>query len=222
MQDDDVVELGGTSRLRLPHWRPSRGGGVLAVAALAVGLVAGYAAGDTQQGGAAPRPQPTVTVTASPSAPAPAASLSLLGSLALTQDTAACSVQTGNELQLGIQLTNRSTQPVTLRTATATMPPGFLRLVGWQWQTCGALPSSGQADEILSPGQSSWLTVTFKVQVRCPGAAHVQFTVGYLAQGQTWTAALPGFPDLSQVPYSGCPANSAAGARDAIQVQEVF
>jgi len=222
MEDDDVVELGGTRRLRLPHWPPSRGAGVLIVAALAVGLAAGYAAGDTQRGGAAPRPQPTVTVTAAPSAAAPAATFSLPGSLALTQDTAACSVQTGHELQLGIQLTNRSTQPVTLTTVTATMPPGFLRLAGWQWQTCGALPRGGQADEILSPGQSAWLTATFKVQVSCPGAAHVQFTVGYRAQGQSWTAALPGFPDLSQVPYSGCPSNSAAGTRDAIQVQEVF
>lgn len=192
------------------------------VAALAVGLAAGYAAGDTQRGSGAARPQPTVTVTASPAAPAPAASFSFAGSLALAQDTAACSVQTGHELQLGIQLTNRSPQPVTLTTATATMPSNLLKLVSWQWQTCGALPGAGQADEILSPGQSTWLTATFKVQVRCPSAANVQFTVGYLAQGRPDTAALPGFPDLSQVPYSGCPSNSAAGTSDAIQVQEVF
>ena len=211
MGDDDVVELGGSSRLRLPHWPPSRGAGILTAAALAVGLAAGYAAGDTHRGGGAARPQPTVTVTASPSAQAPAPPFPFAGAPALTQDTAACSVQTGHELQLGIQLTNQSPQPVTLTRATATMPPGMLRLTGWHWQTCGALPGAGQADEILSPGQSIWLTATFKVQVRCPGAANVQFTVGYLVQGQSGTAALPGFADLSQVPYSGCPSNSAAG-----------
>lgn len=225
MDDDDVVELGGSGRLRLPRWPPSRGTGVFMVAALAVGLAAGYAAGDTQRGGGAARPQPTVTVTASPSAPAPAASSSFAGSLALAQDTAACSVQTGHELQLGIQLTNRSPQPVTLTTATATtgMPAGYLKLAGWQWGTCGALAAGISPDALmLEPGQSTWLTATFKVQVRCPGAANVQFTVGYLAQGRSDTAALPGFPDLSQVPYSGCPSNSAAGTSDAIQVQEVF
>jgi len=45
------------------------------------------------------------------------------------------------------------------------------------------------------------------------GPAPVQFTVGYLAQGRPAAASLPGFPDLSQVPYSGCPANTAGSLR---------
>ena len=41
--------------------------------------------------------------------------------------------------------------------------------------------------------------------MRCPAPAPVQFTVDYLAQGRSFTASLPGFADLGQVPYSGCP-----------------
>lgn len=221
MDDDDVVELGSSRSSRLPGWPPSRGAGILTVAALAVGLAAGYAAG-TQHGGTA-RPQPTVTVTASPSFPAPAGSLAFNLAPPVTQDTAACSVQTGHDLQLGVQFTNQSTQPLTLTTATVTTPAGFLKLAGWQWGACGALAAvNSPVGLMIEPGESTWLTATFKVQVRCPGAAHVQFTVGYLAQGRSGTAALPGFSDLSQVPYSGCPSNSAAGTSDAIQAQEVF
>jgi hypothetical protein len=32
----------------------------------------------------------------------------------------------------------------------------------------------------------------------------VEFAVGYTFAGGTATANLPGFPDLGQVPYSGC------------------
>ena len=210
MDDDDVVELGGSRRFRLPDWPPSRRAGVLAVAALAVGLAAGYAAAGTQHGGTA-RPQPTVTVTASPSVPVPAVSPALNLALPLTQDTAACSVQTGHDLQLGVQFSDRSTQPLTLTTATVTMPAGFLKLAGWQWATCGALAAgTSPVAPILEPGESAWLTATFQVQVQCPVAAYVQFTVRYLALGHPGTTALPGFPDLRQVPYSGCPPPSAS------------
>lgn len=82
----------------------------------------------------------------------------------------------------------------------------------WHWTTCGALPQTlaGPSDLILEPGASTWLTMTFTVKVGCPGALPVQFTVGYLAQGRSMTASLPGFPDLGGVPYTGCPPQSAA------------
>ena len=64
---------------------------------------------------------------------------------------------------------------------------------------------SVQSPHVLEPGASTWLTVTFRVQVRCPAPYPVQFSVGYLMQGHAVTASLPGFPDLGQVPYSGCP-----------------
>jgi hypothetical protein len=193
---DDVVELSGR-RFLLPGWRPSRGAGVLAVAALIVGLAAGYAAGDRHARGSAALPKPAGTV-------------SLADSLALTQDTGACSAQTGRELQLGVQITNRSAAPLTLQTARAVLPMGGLTQVTQQWAPCGALPDGlNLAHDILQPGASAWLTVTFKVQLRCPAPVPVQFTVGYLAQGHPAAASLPGFPDLGQVPYSGCPADPA-------------
>jgi len=209
---DDIVELGGR-RLRppgwppshWPGWRPSRGAGVLAVAALVVGLAAGYAAGDSRGSAALPAP----TVTASPASP-PAATFSFADSPALAQGASACSEQSGRVLELGVQVTNQSTAAITLQTARAVLPMGGLKQVTWQWATCGAIPSGlGRAGEILAPGASTWLTATFKVQLRCPAPEPVQFTFGYLAQGRSGTVSLPGFPDLSQVPYSGCPLPTA-------------
>jgi hypothetical protein len=212
---DDLVELGGRQfRLpgwlpsRLPGWPPSRAAAVLAVAALAVGLAAGYTAGDRHARSAAALPRPTVTVTASPSsspAPSSGAAFSFADSAALTQDTGACSVQTGGELQLGVQVTNQSTAAIALESAKAVLPLGGLKPVALQWATCGAIPARlDQSFDVLLPGQSTWLSATFTVQLRCPAAMPVQFSVGYQVQGKTVTASLPGFPDLSQVPYSGC------------------
>ena len=208
---DDVVEQGGGRRLRLPQWRPSRAAAVLAAAALVIGLAAGYTAGHRHARSAVALPKPTVT--ASPSASSVSASGSVFSSTfspALTQGTGACSVQSGQELQLGVQVTNQSTEPITLQTARAVLPLGGLRQVTWQWATCGAIPAGvTEVFVVLLPGQSTWLSATFKVQVHCPGPAPVQFTVGYQQQGRSVTASLPGFPDLGEVPYSGCQPNSA-------------
>ena len=107
-----------------------------------------------------------------------------------------------------MQITNRSAAPVTLQTVKAVLPMGGLKQVTRQWAPCGALPDELMlADDTLQPGASTWLTVTFKVQPRCPGPVPVQFSVGYLGQGHSATARLPGFPDLTGVSYSGCPAN---------------
>ncbi|HEY0933502.1 MAG TPA: hypothetical protein VGD91_07160, partial [Trebonia sp.] len=209
-QPDDIVELGRQrSRLpdwpRLPDWRPSRGAAAFAVAALAVGLAAGYAAGNRHD---LPRPEKTASpAPASASVSAPAAKFPFTDSSAVSQDTPACSTQTGHELQLGVQLTNQSSAPIVLQTARSVVPAGGLKQVTWQWAPCGALPGdAGQADEILAPDASIWLTATFAVQVRCPVASPVQFTVGFVTQGRSATVTLPGFPDLGQVAYSGCPA----------------
>jgi len=221
-QADDLVELGGrqsrlpgwlSSRLpgqlssRLPGWRPSRGAYVLAAAALVVGLAAGYAAGNNARRGAA-LPAPS-----SSAAPAPAGAFSFTASPALTQDTGACSVQRGHDLVLGVRLTNQSTQPLTLISSKAVLPMGGLSQVAWQWGTCGAIAAPpAQAEDILMPGESAWMAVTFTVKEACPGPLPVQFSVGYLLQGKAASASLPGFPDLSQVPYSGCGATTAAQA----------
>jgi hypothetical protein len=65
-------------------------------------------------------------------------------------------------------------------------------------------PALTQEIDVLSPGQSTWLSATFELQIPCPVPAPVQFTVGYLAQGKAATASLPGFADLGEVPFSGC------------------
>jgi hypothetical protein len=208
-------------RFRLPGggwgpasgWRPSRGACVLAAAALVVGLAAGFAAG--RGGGVRPelvalqpqRIQPSAA--ASPSS-APAGSFSFTDQLALTQETGGCSVQIGRLLALGVEVTNRSMMPVILRSAKAVLPLGGLSPVIWHWSPCGALPQTlvaAQGDLVLLPGASTWLTMMFNVKVTCPVPYPVQFTISYLAAGRSATASLPGFPDLSQVPYTGCPGN---------------
>jgi hypothetical protein len=219
----DLVELGGRT-LRLPgwvssrlpgwrplRWRPSRAAGVLAAVALVIGLAAGYAAGHDARGGTA-LPAPSASSTPSSPESGPASAL-LAGMPALNQDTGACSVQQGHDLVLGVQLTNESTQPVTLTTTTAVLPMGGLKQVTWQWATCGAVAGlPARADDLLLPGESAWMAVTFTVKEECPGPLPVEFSVGYLVQGKPATASLPGFPDLSQVPYSGCGTTTAASA----------
>jgi hypothetical protein len=63
-----------------------------------------------------------------------------------------------------------------------------------------------QPDDLLEPG---------KERSRLP-ALPVQFAVGYVAQGHSATASLPGFPDLGQVTYTGCPAKTASVATAAL------
>jgi hypothetical protein len=140
----------------------------------------------------------------------PAASLAFIYP-PLIQDTCACSVQSGRHLALGVQFTNLSTVPLTLTSAKAVLPLGGLTPGAWHWTPCGALPQSlaAQAD-ILQPGATTWLTMTFDVKVACPVPYPVQFSIGYSAQGRSATERLPGFPDLGEVPYTGCPRASAA------------
>jgi hypothetical protein len=205
---DDVVEQ-GSRRIHLPSWRPSRGASVLAGAVLIVGLAAGYAAGDRHARDSAAPPKPArITTLPAVIVPMPNETFSFADSPALVQDTGACSAQVGRELQLGVQVTNQSAAPITLQTVRAVLPLGGLKQVTQQWAPCGALPDALiQADNILQPGASTWLSVTFKVKLRCPAPVPVQFTVGYLGQGHSATVGLPGFSDLSQVSYSGCPAD---------------
>ena len=223
---EDIVEQGAPGpgrRFRLPDgwrlpdrlhppggWRPSRGATVFAVTVLAVGLVVGYTAGDWhgRHGRALPEPTLAASPSASPSAAAvPAASLAFIYP-PLMQDTGACSVQSGSHLALGVQFTNQATVPLTLTSARAVLPLGGLTPGTWHWTPCGGLPETFvQADQILQPGGSTWLTMTFTVKagVGCPAPLPVQFAVVYQVQGRSATESLPGFPDLGQVPYTGCP-----------------
>lgn len=200
---EDLVQAGGGRRSRIPNWQPSRGAALLGALGLVAGLAAGYAAGDRHAAsGAQPRrPQATASRPLSIGS----------ASLALTQATSACSTQVGRDLQLGVQVTNRSGAPVTLRRVQAVLPFGGLKAVAQQWAPCGIVHDAVQAQDqtggSLAPGASAWFTVTFEVLLKCPRPLPVQFTLDYDVQGVPATASLPGFPDLTQVPYTGCAAS---------------
>ena len=123
--------------------------------------------------------------------------------LALTQDTGTCSVQSGRELQLGVQVTNSSTEPIVLSRIRTVFPLSGLKVVSQQWAPCGAI-GAVQGPVILGPGDSTWFSVTVQVLVACPAPLPVQFTVSYTYAGEAASVTLPGFPDLGQVPYTGC------------------
>jgi hypothetical protein len=213
----DVVEQGGRRifpSLNRPsmNWRPPRGAAILLAVGLIIGLAAGYAAGYRQ----APRNATALPATTSMrtrwTATAPLQTVIkgaaitgtvLTGGLALTQDTGTCSVQSGRELQLGVQVTNRSAEPIGLGRIRTVLPLSGLKVVSQQWAPCGAI-GAVQVPDTLGPGDSTWLSVTAQVLVACPAPIPVQFAVGYTYAGQAATVNLPGFPDLGQVPYTGC------------------
>ena len=127
------------------------------------------------------------------------------GGPAVSPTTSDCSAQAGRQLQLGVQVSNGSAAPVMLRRVIAVLPLGGLRPVAQSWQPCGALGAGAPGGNVLAAGATGWFTVTFRVLVRCPGADPVQFRLRYAQRGQDAVVFLPAFPDLSQVPYTGCP-----------------
>jgi len=214
----DVVEQGGRrffpSLNWRPPWQPPRGAAILLAVGLVIGLAAGYAAGHRQ----APRnASASPMASASPALPAPplAPQIVIKGTpirgtgtvfadgLTLTQDTGTCSVQSGRELQLGVQVTNSSTEPIVLSRIRTVFPLSGLKVVSQQWAPCGAI-GAVQGPVALEPGDSTWFSVTVQVLVACPAPLPVQFTVNYTYAGQAAIVTLPGFPDLGQVPYTGC------------------
>jgi hypothetical protein len=206
---DDVLELGGRRR-RVPQWWPPSAGPVLlGIVALVAGLAIGYAVGARHAGDrAAPAsPSPAAAPSRSPAA-APAAPFSA-GGFPLSQSGPQCSVQTGGELQVGLQITNLSPAVIRLRKVKVVLPLPGLKVISQAWGPCGELQAGGQAPgsalpPTLGPGASSWFRVTFQVLVRCPQPLPVQFILDYDQQGRPAGIRLPGFPDLGQVPYSGC------------------
>lgn len=193
-----------------PPWRPPRGAAILLAVGLIAGLAAGYAAGYHQ---AARNASATPTASASPALPVPQIVIKgtaiqgtgtvLTDGLALTQDTGTCSGKSGRELQLGIQVTNRSTEPIGLGRIRTVFPLSGLKVVSQQWAPCGAI-GTVRGPVILGPGDSTWFSVTIQVLVACPAPFPVQFAVSYTYAGKTATVNLPGFVDLGQVPYTGC------------------
>jgi hypothetical protein len=200
---DDVLELGGERR-RVPRWWPPSAALVPGVVALVVGLAIGYAVGVRHAGEHVAPPSPSRAVApAAPAAPFSA------GGFPLSQSGLECSVQNGRELQVGLEITNLSQAAVRLRRVEVVLPLGGLKVTTQSWGPCGQLAAADDASgRILTPtlgrGASSWFTVTFQVLVRCPQPLPVQFALHYDQQGRPAVIQLPGFPDLGQVPYSGC------------------
>ncbi|HEU5419662.1 MAG TPA: hypothetical protein VFV41_18385 [Streptosporangiaceae bacterium] len=209
---DDFVEL-GDRRLAVLHGRLPWVAVILAAAGLVAGLAAGYAAGyQHARAAAAPRPRSQGSAaagirpaTASPFIPA------------VVQDAGLCSAVSGHTLQLGVQILNQSAAPVRLRRVEAILAMSGLRPVRLSWGACGELPVAlAEPVQAVQPGGSAWFTVSVRVLVRCPAAYPVQFRLRYEQHGRAATVILPGFSDLSRVPYPGCPGAEPA-APGAIQ-----
>jgi hypothetical protein len=202
-------------RLPSPGWRPLRGAGILAALTLAIGLAAGYAAGYGQARGTVATPEKPAAPAGQASGNAATGTIVVVGPpasldfrLALTEGPGTCSVQAGRDLELGIPVTNRSGETVLLESVKP-MPlvSGVLKVLSWRWDPCGFDDDGTVSDTVaLGPGETTWVTAVVQPLVACPGPAPLQFRVTYSVNGQQSTFNLPGFPDLSAVRYSGCPA----------------
>jgi hypothetical protein len=219
--EPDILEQeGGPRRLRLPSpgWRPSRGASIVTALTLAIGLAVGYAVGHGQGRGAVAAPEKPAAPAGQASggaaagtivAVAPPASIDF-GS-ALTEDPGTCSVQAGRDLELGISVTNQSGETVLLESVKPVLPvSGLLKVLSWRWAPCG-FDNDGIVPDtvVLGPGETTWVTAVVQPLVACPGPAPLQFQVTYSINRQKTTFNLPGFPDLTAVHYSGCPAPAA-------------
>lgn len=114
-------------------------------------------------------------------------------------------MQRGTTLQLGVEIINQWDHAVVVGRFRAVLPIGGLRVTAASVGTCGALPAEGPTSLTLPAGATEWLTITFRVLVRCPQPLPVQFLVSYADSGQTATVRLDEFPDLGQVAYNNCP-----------------
>jgi hypothetical protein len=209
---DDVLELGDDRpRRRLgPSWWPPhlpRFAMVLAAVALVLGLGVGFGVGHAT--GSRQAGQPGATASGSSTSAASVSS----GGPTLAQTGNLCSAQLGTTLQLGIQVSNGSTAPLTLGQVRAVLPMGGLQVTGWTWGPCGELnagphnggdPQGSEPDQYLTAGAMGWVNVQVKVLVRCPIPLPVQFIISYQQYGKLRTVELPGFQDLGAVPYTSC------------------
>jgi hypothetical protein len=186
-RDADIIETG-------PPRTPARSHRLTAVAvAVVIAGTAGYAVGSRR--------------TATPPTPVPTASALPAGAPAVVTTGGRCWAQPGAQLQLGLEVVNRSGSAATLRRLEPVLPLGGLRPTASAWGGCGQLPPVPAGDLTLAAGATTWLTMTFDVLDRCPAPFPVGFTLTYTQAGRPAVADLRGFPDLGDVPYTGgrCP-----------------
>jgi hypothetical protein len=193
---------------RLARWGAwaARRWAAVTVAALGIGLIAGYLAGHGQSSPSGSSPPaaagPASPVASASPAPRPTVTITVPD---LTATGNRCAVQHGTSLQLGVEVANQSDHAVVVGPYRAVLPIGGLKATGAAIGTCGALPAFAPASLSLPAGATEWLTITFHVLEQCPVPYPVQFVVSYTDAGKPATAQLDEFPDLGQVTYSGCP-----------------
>jgi hypothetical protein len=185
---------------------------------LAVGLALGYAVGRDQGRGTVAAPEKPAASAGQASAAVASGTIGAVAPPAsidsgpvLTENPGTCSVQAGHDLELGIPVTNQSGETVLLESVKPVLPvSGMLKVLSWRWAPCG-FDNDGIVPDavVLGPGETTWVTAVVKPLVTCPGPAPLQFQVTYSVNRQKTTFNLPGFPDLSAVHYSGCPAPAA-------------
>ncbi len=202
--DDDAI---APRRERNGWWHTSRNVYLIAAALLIVVLLIAYQLGRHQgRPGAA---GPTPDLSASPRASQPSGPNRVN---VVAETGKQCASQPGPQrLQLGIEIVNQTTQPVTLVSLTPTgTPSGVLRQTAQSAGTCGQLSfSTGVSGYVLAAGASTWITTTFDVLVDCPAPYPVQFNLMVAVAAATstptsTTVKLVGFADLGDVSYSSC------------------
>ena len=197
----------------------------LVVVAAVVGVIAGYGLGhsDSGSGSGASGPSsssaPAVLASAAstPTAASDSWSFGRLntgsrfnptpGYLAVQPTGNQCGAQTGPHLiQVGVEIHNFGADDITLVRTSATFPLNGLTLGSSGVGTaCGQLAEPEVIDGyVLSSGDAVTLLFDLNVLVACPQPYPVSFGVTYMQGDQKHVAALPGFPDLGDVVYTGC------------------
>lgn len=185
----DIMEIGSRT--------PRRRSGVVATVALAVAALIGAFWFGARLSGAPPAARPSATAAT--------------GLPALTTGENRCSAQIGDQLQLGIEVVNRSDAAATVLSASPVLPMGGLRAAARSWRSCGSAAAADDPTPHDLPARAStWLTFTFDVLEYCPAPIPVSFVLAYSQSGRADTAQLAGFNDLADVPYTGCSARPSS------------
>jgi hypothetical protein len=196
VREPSTIEFGGPSR-------PRRHDGLLPVLiALAAGLALGFLIGRNH----AAADSPPASASASPPAAATTAEPDPIAATGRTCAVTLPGPGGHDDLQLGAEIRNRGTRPVTLETPGVQLPLGGLTIAEPPTLTaCGELP--GITETVLAAGEGSWLSVRLHVPGgACPAAQPVLFVISYQAgPGDHDQANVGGFNDLGKVRYPGCP-----------------
>jgi hypothetical protein len=194
----DVIP--GRPRRPPTRWslRPSWLAALLAVA-LAAGIGIGYLIGRPDHHHAA----------AAPTTPLPAGS-ALAEVPQLTAPGDLCyGALPGRRLMLGTRVVNSTPRPLVLTGLQGVFPLGGFQVVDSQVGQCDNNAIEAVDGHRVEPSAEVWLTLIVDVTgTSCPGALPVQFALDYTVDGTPHRQVLPGFSDLSSVPFPGCPTPS--------------